>query len=41
VSFVERRIVPLLLLGLAGVLLSVLALRAYHRHAGATERPAA
>ena len=38
VSFVEGRIVPLLLLGLAGVLLSVVALRAYHRHGGAAER---
>jgi len=33
VSFVERRIIPLLLLGLAGAFLSVLALRAHHRHA--------
>ena len=34
VSFVERRIVPLLVLGLAGAALSMLALRAYHRRAG-------
>jgi uncharacterized membrane protein YdjX (TVP38/TMEM64 family) len=38
VSFVERRIIPLLVLGLAGALLSVLALRAFHRHAGTAER---
>jgi uncharacterized membrane protein YdjX (TVP38/TMEM64 family) len=40
VSFVQRRILPLLLLGLAGALLSVLALQAYHRHVGAAKRPA-
>lgn len=38
VSFVERRIVPLLLLGLAGVLLSMIALRVYHRHGRAVKR---
>ena len=40
VSFVERRMIPLLVLGLAGALLSVLALRAYQRHAGPAERRA-
>jgi uncharacterized membrane protein YdjX (TVP38/TMEM64 family) len=40
VSFVQRRILPLLLLGLAGALLSVFALQAYHRHVGAAKRPA-
>jgi uncharacterized membrane protein YdjX (TVP38/TMEM64 family) len=38
VSFVQRRIIPLLLLGLAGVLLSMVALRMYHRHGGGAER---
>ena len=38
VSFVERRIIPLLLLGVAGVLLSVVALRVYHRHGEGAER---
>lgn len=32
VSFVQRRLVPLLVLGLAGAALSVAALRAYHRY---------
>jgi uncharacterized membrane protein YdjX (TVP38/TMEM64 family) len=32
VSFVERRLLPLLAVGVAGVLLSMLAIRAYHRH---------
>jgi uncharacterized membrane protein YdjX (TVP38/TMEM64 family) len=40
VSFVERRIIPLLIVGLAGVLLSVLAIRVYHRHAAVTQHPA-
>jgi len=31
-SFVERRLVPLMILGVAGALLSVAAYRAYHRH---------
>ena len=31
-SFVERRMVPLVTIGVAGALLSVVALRAYHRH---------
>lgn len=35
VSFLERRLVPLLVLGAAGALLSVLALRAYHRQTDA------
>jgi uncharacterized membrane protein YdjX (TVP38/TMEM64 family) len=35
VTFVQRKLLPLLVLGLAGALLSVLALRAYHRHPGA------
>jgi len=32
VSFVEGRLVPLLVVGVSGVLLAVLAIRAYHRH---------
>ncbi|HEY7505536.1 MAG TPA: hypothetical protein VH700_15675, partial [Gemmatimonadales bacterium] len=40
VSFVERQIIPLLIVGLAGVLLSVLAIRVYHRHAAVTQHPA-
>jgi len=39
VSFVQRRIIPLLLLGLAGVLLSMVALRMYHRHGGGGGAP--
>ena len=31
-SFVERRLVPLVIVGVAGALLSVAAFRAYHRH---------
>jgi uncharacterized membrane protein YdjX (TVP38/TMEM64 family) len=31
-SFVERRLVPLVILGVAGALLSVAAFRVYHRH---------
>jgi uncharacterized membrane protein YdjX (TVP38/TMEM64 family) len=31
-SFVERRLVPLVILGVAGVVLSVAAFRTYHRH---------
>ncbi len=37
-SFVERRIWPLLGVGLAGALLSIAALRASHRHASATSQ---
>lgn len=39
VSFVERRIVPLLVLGLAGVVVSALALWMYHRHGAGAKRP--
>lgn len=38
-SFVERRVVPLVIIGVAGALLSVAAFRAYHRHLDAP-RPA-
>jgi len=31
-SFVERRLVPLVIVGVAGTALSVAAFRAYHRH---------
>ncbi|HEY7636304.1 MAG TPA: VTT domain-containing protein [Gemmatimonadales bacterium] len=40
VSFLQRRLVPLLTLGLAGVLLSVFAFRVFHRHSGITARSA-
>ena len=40
-SFLERRLYRLLLLGLAGVVLSVLAYRAFHRHRAATAAGAA
>lgn len=36
VSFVERRLVPLVIVGVAGAALSVAALRAYHRHVDAS-----
>lgn len=35
-SFVERRLVPLVILGVAGLLLSVAAFRTYHRHVDAS-----
>ncbi|HEY7614799.1 MAG TPA: VTT domain-containing protein [Gemmatimonadales bacterium] len=40
VSFVQRRLVPLLILGVAGTALSVLAFRAYHRRVGISPRVA-
>jgi uncharacterized membrane protein YdjX (TVP38/TMEM64 family) len=39
VSFLQRRLLPLLALGAAGALLSVVAFRAFHRHSAATPRP--
>jgi uncharacterized membrane protein YdjX (TVP38/TMEM64 family) len=36
VSFVERRVVPLVIVGVMGMVLSIAAFRAYHRHAAAS-----
>ncbi len=38
-SFVERRVGPLVLLGLAGILLSVAAVHVYHRHERLVSQP--